>query len=271
MVALQRLSWIAVLAFASLSALGGASPARAAFIDDFEDSDISDWVVRCGGWSFAPGFGGGVAVVSSQFDSVLIHSSFAGGFGHYHYDVYFPNDPVADGDLFFQIVGISFYWILLGPDNSDNVADRIIRVSNGEFGSQTAIGCAPFHLSRETWHRIDVYRFPNGVIQVFTDNEATPRMQAQDLSNGGSGGIAIRTAGAGVRFDNVSFDPTLPANPPAPPPASCPAWGGLLEACSLGSPPPSGVPGASAPVLVAMALLMCGTGGYLLRRQLRTG
>ena len=223
--------WLASLI--TIAAIGVLPIASFAFIDDFEDGDISDWIVKCGGWQVVEGFGGGLAIASAQFDNLLMHSTLSASYGHYHYEVYFPNDNRADGDLYFRIVGSDFYWLLLGPDNSDNVADRILRASDGGCGCLPAIGCAPFHLSRESWHRIDVYHFPNGVTQVFMDNESTPRIEAYDATIVGAGGIAIRTAVAGVRFDNVSFDPALPPNPEIPAPSTCPPWNGVDVSCSV--------------------------------------
>jgi PEGA domain len=210
--------------------------AAAAFNDDFEDGTISDWSVQCGGWQLVSGFGGGLAVASTQLDDVLIHSTLSAGYGHYHCDVYFPDDARADVGLIFQIVGGTGYWVLLGPDNSDNGMDRIILVSNGGVGpGQEAIGCATPHLSRLAWHSIDVDRFPNGVIQVFMDNETTPRIQGFDPSIVSDGKLALRAVVPGVRFDNVSFDTVLPANPPIPTADSCPTWGGLDASCAVGS------------------------------------
>src|SRR5207249_9140316 len=155
---------------------------------------------------------------------------------------------------------------------SDNVVDRIIRLSNGGVGpGQVAIGCAPFHLSRQTWHAIDIYRFPNGVIQVFMDNEATPRMEGFDSSVSASGAVALRAVVAGVRFDNVSFDPTLPANPPLPSAGSCPTWGGLDPSCGVGGTTTGGNPvrGLDSSGLVMLAALLALIGVYALRSEER--
>jgi len=256
---------IIVLAIACLG-LGFGGPAFSApFNDDFEDGNISDWIVKCGGWSIETGFGGGLAIASTQTDNVLFHSTFEGAFGHYHYEVYFPDNNIADGDLFFQIVGNNCFWLLLGPDNSDNGSDRVMRSTSGGVGTLSAIGCAPFVLTRELWHRIDVYRFPNGVIQVFVDNGVSPHMQALDTNLTGSGGIAIRAVAPGVRFDNVSFDPNLPSNPPIPSASSCPSWNGLDASCAVGGA--TTMPVLTGLGLVLVTLILVGGGALALRRR----
>src|SRR5437773_6932300 len=57
-VVMKPLRTLLFLVFSSvLSTIGLVSAPRycAAFIDNFEDNDISDWTVKCGGWEFAPG------------------------------------------------------------------------------------------------------------------------------------------------------------------------------------------------------------------------
>ena len=270
--------WLALLG-AIVIALAGMPRPASAFLDDFEDQNISDWSTTCGGWQIVPGFGGGSAVASTQFDNVLIHSTLSAGYGHYHYDVYLPNDNRADGDLIFQIVGSRGYWILLGPSNSDNVADRIIKVSNGGVGYQVSIDCAPFHLTSEVWHSIDILRFPNGVIQVFMDGEATPRLEAQETSITSAGKLALRTAVAGVRFDNVSFDSSLPVDPSPPTSSACTSWGGLLTECAVGpadppdppDPPGPPAPGIGVTGLGLLAGLLSVLGVYTMRRRTTLG
>ena len=165
------------------------------------------------------------------------------------------------------IVGGDFLWLLLEPDNSDNGMDRIIRGTNGGVGTQLAIGCAPFHLLRENWHRIDVYRFPNGVIQVFMDGESTPRIEAIDASLSGSGGIALRAVAPGVRFDNVSFDIALPPDPPPPSASSCPSWNGLDESCAVEVSTLAPTPVLSRMGFALMTLAILGGGIWFLRAR----
>jgi len=202
---------------------GSLVSAQVTVIDDFESGDLSNWTTRCGSWEIvSPGNGSSFAVRSTQCctgacgDKRLDHNSFNGGFGRYTYDVFFEGSSVRDGDLYIQIVSDCRYLgISMHPAGSDNTFDFVQVVDSGT----TTIGCTPIQLAPNSWHTVQVERYPNGVIRVFTDGNMV--METIDTSLSSSGGIALRAHYCGVRYDNITFNPSLPPNPALPSPPSC--------------------------------------------------
>ncbi len=219
----------------------GAASAQVTVIDDFESGDLSNWTTRCGSWEIvSPGNGSSFAVRSTQCctgacgDKRLDHNSFNGGFGRYTYDVFFEGSFVEDGDLYIQVVNDCRYLgISMHPAGSDNTFDFVQVVDSGT----TTIGCTPIQLAPNSWHTVQVERYPNGVIRVFTDGNMV--METIDTSLSSSGGIALRAHYCGVRYDNITFNPSLPPNPALPSPPSCiqigwPSCDSFLCSCGNG-------------------------------------
>jgi hypothetical protein len=222
-----------------------ASRAPAQVIDDFESGAISGWINPCGSWAIvSPGRNSNHAIQQmsagsgAAADHMLTHGSFLGSHGRYSFDLFLPAGA-ADGDLHIQIQGCRAIQFRFGPVGGDNAADMAALVT-GATGASLA--CAPTHLSPGTWHEVAIERFPNGVIQIFTDGVL--RMSGVESSLGTPGALALAGHAAGVMFDNVTFGPNLLPEPAPPAPPSCPAFG-VRVGCPLPSgpapPAPAGV------------------------------
>lgn len=201
--------------------------AEAVSIDDFEGGDLGNWRQTCGQWQIvSPGCVSAYAVASGgppDGQSRLDHLGFLGGIGHYSFDLMFPGTGFENGSLYFGMRGDCCYLeVIFGPVPGDNPEDLLRRVTANE-GTTTTLGCEPCQLSSNQWHHIDVEYYRNGVIRVYANGVLA--MEGQDTEFGAGGTIALYAHRAGVMFDNIAFDPSLPPDPGAPSPAECGSMG----------------------------------------------
>jgi len=227
--------------------LGSSARASPTVIDDFESGTLSNWNVCYadqGVWEIvSPGHNSNFAATfndpsTSQGSGTLRHNTFSAGLGRYSFDVFFETTgtSLSDGGLFLHIVNDSdFYYLQLGPQDGDNGDDRMHVIQSGV---PTVVGCVPVSLTKGVWHTIAIERFPNGVIRVYLNGVL--KIMTFDPTYMGAGGLALRAVIHGVRFDNITFDPTLPPSPSPPGPPSCGGPNGLASPCPGGSPCPNG-------------------------------
>jgi hypothetical protein len=215
------------VALAFLVLLVLVPPAAAVSIDDFEGGDLGNWRQTCGPWQIvSPGCASAHAVSSGgpiEGQYRLDNLGFLGGLGHYSFDLMFPGTGVENGSLYFGMRGdCCFLEVIFGPVAGDDPQDLLRRVRANE-GTAKTLGCEPCRLPSNQWHHIDVESYRNGVIRVYADGVLA--MEGQDTEFGAAGTIALYAHRAGVMFDNIAFDPSLPPDPAIPGPAVCGSMG----------------------------------------------
>lgn len=220
-----------VLTVAWYSGGGGAS-AQVTVIDDFESGTLDDWTVRCGDWEIiSPGHDSSFAVSTTgtcccgeSADKKLDHNSFIGGFGRYSFDILTGSGQAYIGHPDFQLQqtdDCNLLWIQLISSAHVSGPSQFLVVVHADF---TTAGCAQFPLAVDTWYTVVVERYSNGVVRVYVDGNLA--MEGFDTSVSQPGSVGLWAHSCGMRYDNITFDPSLP---PAPPPTqpSCPSAGGF--------------------------------------------